>query len=264
MAALFCGGMLPRLASASGEGANPWQFEAALYVYLPTLSGSSAFPPEDGSDGISIDTSKILENLKMTFMGSFQARHDPWGAFTDLIYIDLGNSKTVSRGFSIGGMPLPSTVTANTDLDIRGWLWTLAGTYRPVSTEQQSLDVLAGIRLLDIREKITWQLGGDTTLIPPPDRAGFREATPSNWDAIAGVKGRITLGPDRKWFALYYADLGAGQSKFTTQLMGGGGYAFHWGEVLAAWRYIDYQLKSGENLERLGFSGPLVAVQFRW
>jgi hypothetical protein len=34
--------------------------------------------------------------------------------------------------------------------------------------------------------------------------------------------------------------------------------------VVAAWRYIDYQMKSEARLERLSFSGPLIAVQFRW
>jgi hypothetical protein len=264
LAAVLCGCVLPRAAIAATAASDPWEFQAALYVYLPTLSGSSVFPPEDGSDSIGFDTATLLNHLKMTFMGSFQARQGPWGAFTDLIYIDLGNSKTVSHGFSIGGMPLPATVTARTDLDIRGWLWTLAATYRPLSTAQYSLDVLAGVRYLDIRQKITWDLAGDTSGIAPADRAGSREATPSNWDAIAGVKGRASFGPDHKWFALYYLDLGAGGSRFTDQLMGGAGYAFQWGEVLAAWRYIDYQMKSEQRLERLSFSGPLIAVQFRW
>jgi hypothetical protein len=257
--------MLPQAATAAATGdSDRWEFQAALYVYLPTLSGSSVFPPEDGSDSIGFDTATLLNHLKMTFMGSFQARQGPWGAFTDLIYIDLGNSKSVSRGFDIGGMPLPSTVTARTDLDIRGWLWTLAATYRPLSTAQYSLDVLGGVRYLDIRQKITWNLAGDTSGFTPADRAGSREATPSNWDAIAGVKGRANFGPDNRWFALYYLDLGAGGSRFTDQLMGGAGYTFQWGEVLAAWRYIDYQMKSEARLERLSFSGPLIAVQFRW
>lgn len=264
VAAILCGYVLPGAVNASEEEVNPWTFQAALYVYLPTLSGSTAFPPEDGSSGISFDTSTLLEHLKMTFMGSFQARQGAWGAFTDVIYIDLGNSKTVSQGFSIGGKPLPGSVTAHTDLDIRGWLWTIAVTYRPLFTSQSSLDVLAGTRLLDIQQKLAWQLGGNIGDFAPPDQAGAREARVSNWDAIAGLKGRASFGPERRYFALYYLDAGAGNSRFTSQLMAGAGYTFQWGEVLAAWRYIDYQMKSGEQVERLNFTGPLIAVQFRW
>ncbi len=264
LAVLGCGGMVPAPGRASSEATDPWEFQAALYLYLPTLSGSTAFPPQDGSSGISFDSSTLLNHLKMTFMGSFGARQGAWGGFVDVIYIDLGNAKTVSRGFDVGGMPLPASVTARTDLDIRGWLWTVAATYEPVSSAHYSLDVLAGTRLLDIRQSIDWQLAGDTSAIASPDRSGSREAHPSNWDAILGSKGRASFGPGQKYFALYYLDLGAGDSKFTDQLMAGAGCAFPWGELLAAWRYIDYQMNSSERLERLSFSGPLIAVQFRW
>ncbi len=264
LTALWGACMVPGCARAAAEASNPWEFRAALYLYLPTLSGSSAFPPQDGSSGIGFDTSSLLNHLKMTFMGSFAARQGEWGGFVDVIYIDLGNAKTVARGFDIGRMPLPSTVTARTDLDLRGWLWTLAATYRPISSARYSLDVLGGTRLLDIRQSITWQLTGDTSVIAPPDLTGSRETHPSNWDAIVGSKGRASFGPDQRYFALYYLDLGAGSSKFTDQLMAGAGYAFQWGELLAAWRYIDYQMKPGERMERLSFSGPLIAVQFRW
>ena len=256
--------VLPGAVGASEERASPWTFQAALYVYLPTLSGSTAFPPEDGSSGISLDTSTLLSHLKMTFMGSFQAQRGAWGAFTDLIYIDLGDAKTVSQGFSIGGMALPSTVTAHTDFDLRGWLWTLAATYRPISSPQYSFDVLFGMRLLDIQQRLTWQLEGNIGAYAPPDQAGRRDAGVTNWDAIAGVKGRVSFGPENRYFALYYLDAGAGNSRFTSQLMAGAGYAFRWGELLAAWRYIDYQMKSSEQIQRLSFTGPLVAVQFRW
>jgi len=258
-----CGLILPA-ALAAREEANPWEFQASLYLYLPTLSGSTMFPPQDGAGGINIDTGTLLNNLKLTFMGSFEARKEPWGAFTDVIYIDLGNTRTVSRGFYIGGLPLPAGVTANAEFDIKGWLWTLAATYRPISTGQYTLDVLAGTRLLDITPKLSWHLAGNVGSVTPPDRAGSRESGGSNWDAIAGIKGRASFSADRRWFALYYLDVGTGNSRFTGQAMAGAGYTFQWGELLAAWRYIDYQMKSSDPVERLSLTGPLVAFQFHW
>ena len=262
-AAIVCGLILPAALTAREE-ANPWEFQATLYLYLPTLSGSTMFPPQGGSGGISIDDGTLLNNLKLTFMGSFEARKEPWGAFTDVIYIDLGNTRTVSQGFYIGGLPLPAEVTANAEFGIKGWLWTLAATYRPISTAQYTLDVLAGTRLLDITPKLSWQLGGNVGSVAPPDRTGTRESGVSNWDAIAGIKGRANLSADRRWFALYYLDVGTGNSRFTGQVMAGAGYAFQWGELLAAWRYIDYQMKSSDTVERLSLTGPLVAFQFHW
>ena len=46
--------------------------------------------------------------------------------------------------------------------------------------------------------------------------------------------------------------------------MAGIGYSFGWGDVLAAWRYLDYDMKSGETIESLNLNGPLIAVVFRW
>ena len=37
-----------------------------------------------------------------------------------------------------------------------------------------------------------------------------------------------------------------------------------WGEVLAAWRYLDYKFKSDTKIEDLNFSGPMIGVGFRW
>ena len=46
--------------------------------------------------------------------------------------------------------------------------------------------------------------------------------------------------------------------------MTGLGYAFGWGDILAAWRYIGYDFGPGEKLETLSFDGPGVAVVVRW
>ena len=55
-----------------------------------------------------------------------------------------------------------------------------------------------------------------------------------------------------------------GDSDFTWQGSAGIGYAFNWGEVIAAWRYLDYNFKSGQKIESVNLSGPLVGVAFRW
>jgi hypothetical protein len=118
--------------------------------------------------------------------------------------------------------------------------------------------------MLDIKQKLGWQLSGNVGSVPLPGRAGNLEAKAQNWDAIVGVKGRMALGAERKWFVPYYLDIGTGESDLTFQAMAGIGYAFGWGDVVASWRYLDYEMKSGSNVEKLNFNGPAVAAVFHW
>jgi len=248
--------------AAHAQADDAWRFQGTLYVYLPSVGGKSTFPPEGGSNAVSVDLGDIF-TLKFAFMGSLEARKGPWGGFTDAIYLNLGASKQGSRAINIGGA-LPVGVAADVDLDLKGWLWTLAGTYRAVARPDYSLDTFAGVRMLDIDQKTRWQLGGNIGAVPIADRAGNRQTSEQNWDAIVGVKGRLGLGDGGRWFAPYYLDVGTGESDFTVQAMAGVGYAFPWGDVIAAWRYIGYEMKSGHAIEKLNFSGPGVAAVFRW
>jgi hypothetical protein len=33
----------------------------------------------------------------------------------------------------------------------------------------------------------------------------------------------------------------------------GVGYAFSWGSIVGAWRYLDYEFKSGSSIENISF-----------
>jgi hypothetical protein len=252
-------------APASAQTSDPWRFQAALNLYLPSMGGTTAFPiaPAGSGDAL-VDASTIVDNLKMAFMGSFEASRGPWGLFTDVLYMDLGNTKSGVRDFSIAGGRIPADASARAEYDLKGWGWTLAGTWHAVTDPAATFDVLAGARLLDIEQTLTWDITGNVGSIPTAGRSGSSKVELSNWDGIVGVKGRLALSADRKWFAPYYLDVGAGESKLTWQALGGVGYAFPWGDVLAAWRYLDYQMKSGNAIQSLNFNGPSVSAVFRW
>lgn len=248
---------------ASAQTANDWRYRASINLYLPDIGGSTTFPDGAGS-GVTVDGETILENLKMTFMGSFEATRGSWGVFTDVLYMDIGDTRTDFREMSIGGIGLPVDASAKVDYDLKGWVWTLGGVWRIASDPSSHFDVVAGARLLDIEQTLGWDVTGNVGSIPLPGRAGLSEVGLSNWDAIIGVKGRTAFGEGRKWFVPYYADIGTGESDLTYQVMGGIGYSFPWGDVVGSWRYIDYEMKSGKAIESLDFNGPSISIAFRW
>jgi hypothetical protein len=249
---------------ARGQTADAWRLQASVYAYLPTISGSTGFPQSGTGSGVSVDADTILDNLKFAFMGSFEARRGPWGLFTDVAYMDVGDSRSNYRQFTVGGVPLPGGADAHVDYDLKGWIWTLGGVWAVSADPAATLDLLAGARLLDIEQTLGWDITGNVGAVPLAQRTGTSEVGLSNWDAIVGLKGRLALGSGGSWFAPYYADIGTGNSDLTWQVMGGIGYSFMWGDVVAAWRYLDYDMKSGNGIESLTFNGPAISAVFRW
>jgi hypothetical protein len=118
--------------------------------------------------------------------------------------------------------------------------------------------------MLDMQQSLIWSFNGDISGLPLPGPSGTSQIDDTQWNVVAGVKGRANLGTEGKWFIPYYVDVGTGQSKFTWQGIAGVGYDFKWGSVLAAWRYMGYDFKSGSELQTLNFNGPAVGVAFRW
>ena len=249
------------LAQATSPG---WNFSATVYGYFPSVGGETSFPVKTGGGSVDISASDVLDSIDFVVMGTLDLHNGRWGAFTDVMYLDLGGSKSASRDFTIGGMQIPADTTANLGWDMKGVIWTLAGQYRVANGSGLTLDLLAGARLADIKQEASWDITGSLGPLAPPARTGSGEAEVSQWDVIVGVKGRYTFAKAPRWSLPFYVDVGTGDSDLTWQAMGGLGYSFAWGDVIAAWRHIDYDMKSGSRIESLNFNGPAIAAVFRW
>jgi len=249
--------------SHAQEISDEWQFGATIYGWLPDIAGTVVFP-SGAESSIGVDISTILDHLKMTAQGSFEVQKGRWGAYTDVIYLDVGEAKSQTRGITIGDVALPASVTAAVDFDMKTTLWTLGGRYRVASEPASTFDVLAGVRLADLQQNLNWEFTGDSGSVAPPPRTGSRSVSANNWDAIVGVKGRFRLGADHSWFVPYYFDVGTGDSDLTLQGVLGLGYVFGWGELGVAWRYMEYEFEAGSPIKDLDLSGPALGATFRW
>src|SRR5688500_2297102 len=76
------------------------QFAASLYAWLPDIAGKASFGA-DRTVPISVDVETILDNLEMVGQGQFGLQKGRWGAFTDVIYLGVGASKSQTRTLSI-------------------------------------------------------------------------------------------------------------------------------------------------------------------
>jgi len=254
---------IPTAAQAQSGSTQPegWRTAVTLYGWFPSFGGESSFPTV--GNPINVDADKVIDSLKFVFMGTLDVHNGRWGAFTDLVYMDVGGGKSNTRDFSIGTGGVPAGISADLNLDLKAWVWTLAGEYRVVSSPAMTMDVLAGARMLDVTQTLNYTLYGNVGGVNIPGRGRDIETSETNWDAVIGVKGRYAFGQNREWFVPYYLDVGTGESDLTWQGAVGLGYAFKWGEVLAMYRYLDYNL-DGKVIKDLNAGGPLVGVTFRF
>jgi hypothetical protein len=265
----FAGGaLLPAPAAAQsaqpGGESGQWQFSASINGFVPAIDGKVNYAGDTRSSDIHVSMHDVLSNLKMTFQGSLDANNGRWGIFNDVFYGDIGGVKSRTRDFSLGGIGIPASATTDLSLDVKATFWTVAGEYRVASDPAWTVDLLAGARMLQVKPTLGYSINGDLGPIALPGRSGSKQVSESLWDGVVGVKGRYTFVDERKWFVPFYLDVGTGQTKLTWQGAAGVGYVFNWGEVVALYRYLDYENKSGKQIENLNMGGPMVGVTFRW
>ena len=64
-----------------------WQFDAQIYIWASDFSGEMDTPLGDVPFDIPFST--LVDNLKMGFYGSFEARKQKWLIFTDVVYLNI-------------------------------------------------------------------------------------------------------------------------------------------------------------------------------
>jgi hypothetical protein len=261
-------GPLPALA-ATDTGvvitkSDTWQFSASLYGWIAGVGGTAYFPVAGTTTNFKVDAKTLLNHLELGGAGTFDVHKGNWGAFTDVMYMDLGGGKSNTRDFTLGNTAIPASTTADLHLGVKSWIWTIAGECRVAANSAWTVDVLAGARYLDLAQTLNWSISGALGPLPPAERTGSSEGGPKIWTGIIGVKGRYAFGADGKWSVPFYLDGGTGDSIYTYQGALGLGYSFQWGEVAAMWRYLGYTPQSNTRIGDVYFSGPLIGATFRW
>ena len=218
----------PTLSAAESSPENSWEFAAEVYLWGASIGGDTA----TGSD-LNISFGDLINNLEMAFMCTFGARKDKWSFLVDVIYLDVKDEGTID---GIGA-----------SVELRGWVVTPDVGYTVLSGDRGNLDLHIGARYLYLESDI--RLGPD----------GIDESS-DIWDGIVGIRGRINL--TEKLNLPYYLDIGTGDSKMTWQALAGLGYQFKHLDVVAGYRYLEWDFDEDSVFDDLSFSGPYGGVKF--
>jgi opacity protein-like surface antigen len=228
---LFFAAAAPAVGTAQEATQENWQFDAAVYLWGASIGGKSS----SGSD-LDIDFDDLFDNLKMAFMGSVGARKEKWSLMADVIYLDVEDDTHVGSGVKLSA-------------EMTGWIVTPSVGYNLINSEKARFDILGGARYLFLKA----DLGLGNENVADSD---------SVWDGIVGVKGHVNLG--KNWYLPYYGDIGTGNSNYTWQAFGGVGYRFRKVDVVAAYRYLNYDFDDGAVFDDLNFHGPFIGVKYKF
>ncbi len=227
---------------------DDWKFDAQVYIW------SSAFGGEL-NNGATFDVpfSTMVDNLKMGFYGSFEARKNKWLMFTDIVYLNIETDAAA--------VPSGSLFDASVrNVKLSGGAVNLVGGYNLLAKGKSRLDLIAGARYLDLGSDFglyVTRRGATTTKYIPIEMGAAL-------DAVIGVKGKYAFA--NRWSVPYHADIGTGDSDFTWQLISGISYqAADWVDVAFTYRHMEWDLTSTDGiLKNVNFSGPSLGATFHF
>lgn len=238
----ICGSAMLLATSATAQDSS-WIYSATLYGWLPGMTTSI----ETGSGTIESESSAsdALSNLDMVFMGTFQAQRDRWGFASDLLYLDLSNSKETPLGL-FGEASVGVTTTA-----LSGY-----ALYRVTTDPAIAFDIGAGFRAFDVDIDLALTSGSVD---------GFSQSLGGSWvDPL--IAARVAVPLSEEWALTGFADWGgSGGDDETWQVFGSVKYAFSdkW-STQVGYRYMEISKELDGRDVSVDLGGPVVAVAFKF
>lgn len=174
-------------------------------VGCPTINGGLNYDIPGSEEGISVDPSAIIDNLEMTFMGTYEARKYKWSFEADALYLDLANSDNTTVT-----MPGGPALEISVDQGMTAWMLGFYAGYNIVQSSNITLDLIARARYLSLEVNAGLQIDGP---LPTAPRSLDLAQKEDLWDAVVGIKGSIDL--NENWYLPYHFDIGAGDSDLT-------------------------------------------------
>ena len=228
------------------EESSGWEHKVAIYGWAASFDGTLTYSLPDGGEQES--DGGVIDALDGVFMGAYELRKDKFSFLADMIYLGMSGEETIAA--DIGRGKLATTVAQEFD----AWILSFYGGYNLIDTGSATLDIIAGMRYFSLDVDATI----DFLIFDPIPLSPSFEA----YDALIGVKGSVDI--NENWYVPYIFDIGAGDSALTWQAQASIGYRFGWGDVLATYRYIHYEVDGVKLVEDFDLYGPKIGVVFHF
>lgn len=196
-----------------------WQFSVTPYAWLAALEGRVGVGPVAAN--IDLSVGDLLDVLRFAATGYVEARHAPYVIGLDMIYVSIGDAKTIAFRGDTGTLNFSQREAI---------LHPVVG--YAFGNDSLGVDALAGVRI--------WHLSADLD-VNGPRRSNKRSGARTWGDATSGL--RLHWIPAKHIRVLGAADVGGGGARHDWQALAAAGYDIgRWWNVGLGYRYlsIDY------------------------
>ena len=232
-------------AETSAPSSSGWEVSFTPYLWMSGMKLDIETPQ---GENIKVDDSftDILDDLKFTFMGALEVKHDRFVALQDIIFISLGSS---SDG-NIGPVPFEAEV------DERLLITTHLFGYRVVDEGPMFVDLFAGARFSAIKVDVELTL---------PQQTVERDTKKSELGPVIASRVRFPLS--EKCGSALYGDLGGFGvgADLSWQLLGTVQYEIsdRW-RLAAGWRHLSASQDKNDFEVDAKLDGPILGVTYRF
>ncbi len=196
--------------AADGENRDKWQFEITPYLFASGLNGTLGLRGVEAD--VDMSFGDLWDRLDKAFMLMATAQKGDWVYGFDGMYVELaGEQASTWQG------PLGNSNTAQLNVDMTQEVYSLSAGRKLWGENRRRLDLMGVARYTRLESSMTLALTTGSSLLPSGSRSVSDEF--DWWDAAIGV--RYVAPIAEKWDFVGYADVGAGGSDLTYQLLAG-------------------------------------------
>ena len=241
---------------AISSNTNAWQFEITPYLFAAGLKGQA------GVRGVTADVdmsfNDIWNNLDSAFMGLFTAQKGKWSYGFEGVYFKITDEGSTSVTGPFGNVTVDGALKLTTSINI----YQGSVGYR-VMDDMTKVDLIGAVRYTQVKSDMNVAITTTPGIVFPPNStlsAGGSE------DWIDGVFGVRALHPVSDNVSLLgYADIGAGGSDLTYQLIAGVNWEFVKDfTAKAGYRIMDWDYENDGTVWDMQASGMYLGIGFQF
>lgn len=211
---------------------SEWEYNAALYGWLAGINGEIGIANQEGEFEASL--SDLLQNLKFTAGGHFEARNPSVSLIADVFFVGLGNEASVDHTV------MDNTITTTGEVNLDEWIVEGAVGYRL----SEEFEMLVAGRYYSLNTEMLIE-------------DNLKGSVGKSWgDIFLGARYLTRFGED--WYATARADIGFGGS--TVAWFGTLGVGYEFSDLFSlalSYRILSLDYDTGSGIEYFRYAASM-------